>query len=123
MRLAAGNVRNCAKHAAAMELVPELEANLSPPEQREGTLIRSRNINVSRSSNHQHRKASTHFAGREVSPSVIVTDRRSEERIKLRPLSAFRKEPRTTPVSNPFLFSASSMPFTVPLVLAVNAPF
>jgi len=34
MRLAAGNVRNCATHAAAMEIIHELEATLSPPVQR-----------------------------------------------------------------------------------------
>ena len=37
VRLAAGNVRNWATHAAAMAFVPELEATLSPPVQREGT--------------------------------------------------------------------------------------
>ena len=31
VRLAAGNVRNCANHAAAMVMVLELEAILSPP--------------------------------------------------------------------------------------------
>ena len=31
MRLATGNIRNCAIHAAAMVMVPELEAILSPP--------------------------------------------------------------------------------------------
>jgi len=65
MRLAAGNVRNCATHAAAMEFVPELEAKLSPPVQREGMLIQSRNILASNRSNHLHHKASTHFAGRD----------------------------------------------------------
>ena len=44
MRLAAGNIRNWAMHAAAMEFVPELEATLSPPVQREGMLIQSRTI-------------------------------------------------------------------------------
>jgi len=44
VRLAAGNIRNCANHAAAMEYIPELEAKLSPPVQREGMLIQSRNI-------------------------------------------------------------------------------
>jgi len=76
MPLAAGNVRNWAMHAAAMVIVPELEAELSPPRQREGTLIQSSNMKVSRSSNHQHHKASTHFAGCDVSTSVIVADRR-----------------------------------------------
>jgi len=33
MRLAAGNIRNWAMHAAAMAFVPELEATLSPPVQ------------------------------------------------------------------------------------------
>jgi len=66
MRLATGNVRNGATHAAAMEFVPELEAELSPPVQREGTLIQSRNILASSSSNHQHHKASTRFAGRDL---------------------------------------------------------
>ena len=32
-RLAAGNVRTCANHAAAMAMVPELDAILSPPVQ------------------------------------------------------------------------------------------
>ena len=32
-RFAAGNFRNCANHAAAMVIVPELEAILSPPVQ------------------------------------------------------------------------------------------
>ena len=31
MRLAAGNVCNCARHAAAMAMIPELDAILSPP--------------------------------------------------------------------------------------------
>jgi len=65
MRLAAGNFRNCAMHAAAMEFVPELDAELSPPAQREGMLIQSRNIDASSSSNRQHHNASTHFAGRD----------------------------------------------------------
>jgi len=56
MRLATGNIRNCAMHAAAMEFVPELEAKLSPPVQREGMLNQSRNILVSSGSNHQHHK-------------------------------------------------------------------
>ncbi len=43
MRLASGNVRNCAKHAAAIVIIPELEAKLSPPVQREGT-IRARHL-------------------------------------------------------------------------------
>ena len=51
MRLAAGNVRNRGRHAAAMAFVPELDAELSPPVQREGMLIQSRNIDVSSSSN------------------------------------------------------------------------
>jgi len=59
MRLAAGNIRNCATHATAMEFVPELEANLSPPVQRDGMLIQSRNILASSQSNHLHHKAST----------------------------------------------------------------
>jgi len=63
MRLAAGNIRNCATHAAAMEFAPDLEAKLSPPVQREGMLIQSNIMNVSSISNHQHHKASTHFAG------------------------------------------------------------
>ncbi len=63
MRLAAGNVRNCAMHAVAMEFVPELEAKLSPPDPREGMLIQFRNILASSSSNHLHHNASTHFAG------------------------------------------------------------
>jgi len=63
MRLAAGNIRNCAMHAAAMEFVPELEANLSPPFQREGMLIQSRNILASSRSSRLHHNASTHFAG------------------------------------------------------------
>jgi hypothetical protein len=63
MRLAAGNVRNCAMHAAAMEFVAELEAKLSPPDQRESMLSQSSNIDASSGSNHQHHKASTHFAG------------------------------------------------------------
>lgn len=50
-------------NAAAMEFVPELEATLSPLVQREGTLIQSRNILASSRPNHQHYKASTHFAG------------------------------------------------------------
>jgi len=65
MRLAAGNIRNCATHAAAMAFVSELEANLSPPVQRDGVLIQSRNILASSSSNHQYHKANTRFAGRE----------------------------------------------------------
>ena len=76
MRLAAGNIRNCATHAAAMAFVPELDAELSPPVQREGMLIQTRNILASSSSKHQHHKASTHFAGRDHSSSVIVADRR-----------------------------------------------
>ena len=40
--------------------------------QREGTLIQSSNIQASSGSNHQHHKASTHFAGRCVSTSAIV---------------------------------------------------
>ena len=64
MRLAAGNFRNCAMHAAAMEFVPELEAELSPPVQREGMLIQSSNRNASSGSNHLHHKTSTQFAGR-----------------------------------------------------------
>jgi len=63
MRLATGNIRNCATHAAAMEFVPDLEAKLSPPVQREGMLIQYRNILASSSSSHQHHNASTHFAG------------------------------------------------------------
>jgi len=59
-----------------MAFVLELEATQSPPAQREGTLIQSRNMTVSRSSNHQHHNASTHFAGGDVSPSVTVADRR-----------------------------------------------
>jgi len=43
MRFAAGNIRNWANHAAAMEFVPELEAKLSPPVHREGMLIQSSN--------------------------------------------------------------------------------
>ena len=39
VRLEAGNVRNCARHAAAMVIVPKLEAILSPPVHREGMLI------------------------------------------------------------------------------------
>jgi len=35
----AGNSDHCARHAAAMVYVLELEAKLSPPVQREGTLI------------------------------------------------------------------------------------
>ena len=38
IRLAAGNVRNGANHVAAMVVVPELEATLSPPVQRDGLL-------------------------------------------------------------------------------------
>ena len=68
MRLAAGNVRNGAMHAAAMVFVPELEAILSPPVQREGMLIQSSNILASSRSNHQHLKANTHIAGGDVSP-------------------------------------------------------
>jgi len=66
MRLAAGNVRNCATHAAAMEFFPELEAKLSPPVQREDMLIQSNNILTSSGSNQQHHKASTRFAGSDV---------------------------------------------------------
>jgi len=76
MRLAAGNIRNCAMHAAAMEFVFELEATLSPPEHRESMPIQSNNWSGSSSSNHLHHKASTPFAGRNVSSSVIVADRR-----------------------------------------------
>jgi len=65
MRLAAGNIRNCATHAAAMEFAPELEATLSPPVQREGMLIQSRNILASSRSSRLHHNASTHFAGRD----------------------------------------------------------
>jgi len=65
MRFAAGNVRNCANHAAAMGFVRELEANLSPPAQRESMLIQSRYILASSRSNHLHYNASTHFAGRD----------------------------------------------------------
>jgi len=63
MRLASGNIRNCVIHAAAMEFVPELEAELSPPVQRECMLIQSSNIDASSSSNLQLYRASTHFAG------------------------------------------------------------
>jgi len=84
MRLAAGNVRNCATHAAAMVFALELEAKLSPPVQREGMFIHSS------SSSHQHHKASTHFAGRDQPTSVIVADRRTMERIELRPLLSVR---------------------------------
>jgi len=80
MRLAAGNIRNCATHAAAMEFVLELEANLSPPVQRDGMLNHSNNVDASSASNNQHHKASTHFAGRDVSSSFIVANRRFEER-------------------------------------------
>jgi len=59
MRLAAGNVRNGAMHAAAMDFVPELEATLSPPAQREGMLIQSRNILASSRSNYQHHNTGT----------------------------------------------------------------
>jgi len=38
MRLAAGNVRNCANQTAAMEFAPDLEAKLSPPVPRESML-------------------------------------------------------------------------------------
>jgi len=76
MRLAAGNIRNCATHAAAMEFAPELEAELSPPVQCEGMLIQSRNMNVSGNSNHHHHNARTRFAGGDVSSSAIVADRR-----------------------------------------------
>ena len=59
---------------------------LSMLDQREGTLIQSSNIQASSGSNHQHHKASTHVAGRSVSTSAIVADRRSTEGIELRPL-------------------------------------
>ena len=36
MRLAAGNVRNCATHAAATVVIASLETVVSPPFQREG---------------------------------------------------------------------------------------
>jgi len=80
MRFAAGNIRNGAMHAAAMAFVPELDANLSPPVQREGMLIQSSNILASSGSNHQHHKASTRFAGRDVWTSAIVADRRFRAR-------------------------------------------
>jgi len=51
-------------NAAATVIIYSLEANLSPPVQREGTLSQSGNARVSSSSNHEHHKASTHFAGR-----------------------------------------------------------
>jgi hypothetical protein len=76
MRLATGNIRNCAMHAAAMEFPPRLEATLTPPFQCEGTLIQSNNTSASGSWNHQHHCASTHFAGRGVSTSATVADRR-----------------------------------------------
>jgi len=76
MRLAAGNVRNRGRHAAAMAFVPELDAELSPPVHREGILIQSRNILASSRSSRLHHNASTHFAGRIESSSVIVADRR-----------------------------------------------
>jgi len=82
MRLAAGNIRNCAIHAAAMEFVPELEATLSPPVQREGMLIQSRNMNASSGSNQQHHKASIHFAGSNQWSSAIVADRRFQSHRK-----------------------------------------
>jgi len=65
VRLESGNLRIRAMHAAAMEFVPELEANLSPPVQRDGMLIQSRNILASSRSNHLHHNASNHFAGRD----------------------------------------------------------
>jgi len=65
MRLATGNFRTCAMHAAAKEFVAELEATLSPPDQRESMLIQSSTILASSRSNHLHNKASTHFAGRD----------------------------------------------------------
>jgi len=63
MRLAAGNIRNCATHAAAMEFAPELEAKLSPPVQREGMLSQPSNTRASSSSSQQHHMASTRFTG------------------------------------------------------------
>jgi len=63
MRFVSGNIRSCANHAAAMAFVPELEATLTPPDQREGTLIDSSTARATSSSNHQHHKASTHIAG------------------------------------------------------------
>jgi len=76
MRLAAGNIRNCANHAAAMAFFLELDATLSPPAQREGMLIQSQNILASSRSDHLHHKASTHFAGSNQFSSDIVADRR-----------------------------------------------
>jgi len=64
-RFRAGNFGGWARHAAAMVFIPELEANLSPPVQYEGTLIQSSNILASSSSSQQHHKESTHFAGRD----------------------------------------------------------
>ena len=49
-----------------MVCIPELEATLSLPGQREGMPIQSRNILASSQSNRQHHKASTRFAGRDV---------------------------------------------------------
>jgi len=65
MCLASGNIRNCATHAAAMEFVPELKANLSPPVQREGMFIQSDNILATSRSNYQHHNTGTQFAGRD----------------------------------------------------------
>jgi len=42
-----------------------LNANQSPPVQREGMFIQSRNILASSRSNHLHHNASNHFAGRD----------------------------------------------------------
>ena len=80
MRLATGNIRNCAIHAAAMVIVPKLEAILSPPVQ----------CSFSAKARSSNRATSAHRAvrtinitkrvlispERSVSTSVIVADRR-----------------------------------------------
>jgi len=70
MRLATGNIRNWAIHAAAMVNVPELEAKLSPPVQREGVPIQSnktgayravRSIKITRQGGVQQSQLISHF--------------------------------------------------------------
>ena len=97
MRLAADNFRNCAIHAAAMAMLPELEAILSPPVQ----------CSFSAKACETNRVASTYLAvrtinitsrvlispERRVSTSVIVADRRSRaKRTSVQHVAKSKKE-------------------------------
>ena len=85
MRLAAGNIRNCAMHAAAMDIVPELEATLSPPVQ----CSFSAKACSSNRATLKHRAVRTInitrrvlvSPERSVSSSIIVADRRHQNGI------------------------------------------